>query len=308
MPEQLEAIYGEVSNREAAELLNRAWPRPAMEYSEAYIDWQMNFPGAGRIMGIRSGGALVAMGADTPRRMSLGTEVLQVRIVSFIAVDPAWRGQGLAEEVYRGLLEGIQEPVLTFAMEASAGQRLIEKMYPKMGFQLQRVASCPVMGKLPQGAQSEWEVKERELGLWVEAGAKDVLMAAPNEVEQEHWMRDPRRCCLMRLKNRRTGEEAAAAVAVSRVLQASGEVTESVTVEWVAAEHGALEGLGALADWAAHWYGKPGAVKAANLSCWSREELRLQGWRQISGGFSVWVAAPKGLGLPVISAALGAVT
>lgn len=272
------------------------------------MDWQTTFPGAGRIMGIRRGGVLVAMGADTPRRMSLGKEVLQVRVVSFIAVDPAWRGQGLAELVYRGLLEGIKEPVLTFAIEASPGQRLIEKMYPEMGFQLQRLAASPVMGKLPQGKQSEWEVEVRERGPWVEAGAKDVLMPAPNEVEQAHWIRDPRRCCLVRIKNRRSGEEAAAAVAVSRVLQASGEVSESATLEWLAAERGALEGLGALADWAANWYGKPGVVKAANLSCWSREELRQQGWRQISGGFSVWVAAPKGSGLPAISATSGAVT
>ena len=55
---------------ETAKLLNHAWEAPALDYSAAYMDWQMRFPGAGPFVGIRNElGGLVAFGGATRRRV-----------------------------------------------------------------------------------------------------------------------------------------------------------------------------------------------------------------------------------------------
>jgi GNAT superfamily N-acetyltransferase len=291
---QVEIVEGGDWSRAAAQLLMNAWPRPVLEYTEAGLRWQMEFPGRGRMAGIWHQGQLIALGADTPRRVRWANQEQSLRILSFVAVEPQWRGRGLAAAIYRGLLAGLDSPVLTFALRDSAGARLIENLYPEMGFHLTKLEPCVVLGQLPRRWDEAWQVTEIEAEQWRPASAADVLAMAPDQKEREHWARDPRQGCFVQARHQTSGESVFAWVVISRVLQASGEVSQAVSLECVTGGPGGTGALGAIAAWANRWQGGEGVVRAANLSCWDLQELRQLGWRQISTPFDSWLATPPG--------------
>src|ERR1035437_6426771 len=112
--------------RDASAILEQAWEPPVLHYSPAYLSWQLSFPSAVEMP------AVAAFDGGDP----IGFDAA---IVSFVAVRPAWRGQGVAAGLYRTLLEVLADraiPVVTYAIAESAGHRALLRSYREAGFQI----------------------------------------------------------------------------------------------------------------------------------------------------------------------------
>src|SRR5438067_12967518 len=110
----------------AAPLLRAAWEPPAVHYSAAHLRWQLDFPGQEEPLAALAfeGDLPVGCAAATPRRLCLGEAVDEAYLVSFVAVAASHRRQGVAAQLYAGLLDSIralQRPVVTFAPAGSGG-------------------------------------------------------------------------------------------------------------------------------------------------------------------------------------------
>ncbi|MGE0442813.1 MAG: GNAT family N-acetyltransferase [Gemmatimonadales bacterium] len=135
------AGWGDLAD-EVAALLARAWSPPALEYPAAYLRWQATFPGGEGVhssgVTARDGDRLVGFAAATPRRVAWAGESGWVHVVSFVAVDPDSRGQGLSGTLYDALLGDLAVApsfgVLTFAQEDSNGLAVLEAAYRRNGF------------------------------------------------------------------------------------------------------------------------------------------------------------------------------
>jgi ribosomal protein S18 acetylase RimI-like enzyme len=85
----------------------------------------------GTYLGVRRGGALVAMAGERLRPAGW-TEI------SAVCTDPAHRGQGLAGRLVRAVGHGIRARGETPFLHTSAGNRGAIRLYGSLGFQLRR--------------------------------------------------------------------------------------------------------------------------------------------------------------------------
>jgi ribosomal protein S18 acetylase RimI-like enzyme len=88
----------------------------------------------GTYLGIRRGGALVAMAGERLHPPGW-TEI------SAVCTDPAHRGQGLASQLVRALAHGIRERGEVPLMHASAGNVTAIRLYESLGFSLRTYRS-----------------------------------------------------------------------------------------------------------------------------------------------------------------------
>ena len=93
---------------EASRILEEAWEPPTLRYTPGFLHWQLSFPSAVELPGVAAfeGTDPVGFAAATARRLRCGSAVFDMAIVSFVAVRPAWRGQGIASGLYRVLPGG----------------------------------------------------------------------------------------------------------------------------------------------------------------------------------------------------------
>src|SRR5215471_11502276 len=93
---------------EASSILSEAWPPPSIRYTREYLEWQLAFPSAHEnlpAVAAFDGSTPIGFAAVTARRLRHGSRPFESGIVSFVAVRPMWRAQGIAGEIYQVLLE-----------------------------------------------------------------------------------------------------------------------------------------------------------------------------------------------------------
>jgi GNAT superfamily N-acetyltransferase len=299
MAEVYRRTESDFESADASALLELAWPAPALRYTPEGLLWQSNFPEAGPWVSLRDE-SIYAFGGATRRRVLLPNgDRLNVPLLSFIAVAPERRGQGHARHVYRELLQGLEGPILTFALAASAGADLIERVYPEAGYCLHPLASCAIYARMTGKAQNPPGWTLETLGQTPPSQAwPGVLVSDPSREEWEHWHLDPR---------------------PHAGFLASGSCADGERHEvwfWLV-EQQVRTGQGIRSQWIVETWGgsaSPEAHQAAwqtlvcslsagnaalppipvlqanNLTALSPDLLRLGGWRQIGSPFQSWIA------------------
>jgi ribosomal protein S18 acetylase RimI-like enzyme len=101
----------------------------------------------GTYLGIRRGGALVAMAGERLRPPGW-TEI------SAVCTDPAYRGQGLAGRLVRAVAEGIEARGELAFLHASADNEGAIRVYESLGFHLRRPIPISVIRPAGQDAES----------------------------------------------------------------------------------------------------------------------------------------------------------
>jgi GNAT superfamily N-acetyltransferase len=185
---------------EAASVLQEAWSAPSLFYSADYLAWQFSFPSPLPRLGAvaRESGAVVGFAGMTSRRVSVAGWTGHAAVVSFVAVRPSWRGQGIAGQLYASLLPRIRDletPVVTFAEPEGIGERALLNAYDRASFSHHRIGPCQPYGCVarrddPRGVARI--VSAAELAPVV-ATADAGVRLAPNDAELRHFEADPRR-------------------------------------------------------------------------------------------------------------------
>jgi GNAT superfamily N-acetyltransferase len=292
---------------QASAILSAAWPAPALHYTPEYLRWQLSFPGplpapaaAAFVDSIPAGFA-----ASTHRRLRHGRELIDVLVVSFVAVHPDFRNRGLAAGLYRTLLEaiaGMRLPVVTFAQAGSAGQRAIERAYPDAGFHLQSLGSYPAFACVPRPSlEAEWAPEESgapRLGASFEgvvdacAADRSLLWNAPTEAQQRHYRLDPRPRKLLRLDSGEGAPAAAWALQTAYVTPRGVDSVATIDCAWLNRSRPDL--LPGLAAAVARIWPATAVVNAPSLAGFDPKLLRHAGFRQIGPGFLGYAATPAG--------------
>lgn len=289
---------------EASRILTAAWPPPALRYSPSYLAWQLSFPFEKlpplSIAAFLEGRA-VGFAAATPRMItSLSSHPREVMIVSFIAVDPIARQQGVGHGLYRellGALRGREADVITFAQAGTAGDRLIHLSYPEAGYTLLAFGSYPVFATMTKSAPAagDWEVVAADPPPHPSSFSDQTwLWSHPREVACAHYLRDPRSRRWLNLYRRtRPGEPpvgSAWAVNVEYSTPTGHKLVPSLETVWLPREH--VGGLSALARAAASLGSEPDPqiVMAPNLAYFPTADLRQAGFRQTPTQFQCYLA------------------
>ena len=292
---------------QASAILTAAWPAPALHYTPAYLHWQMSFPGPG---GAPAAAAFVdstpaGFAGSTHRRLRHGPEVIDVLLVSFVAVHPDFRNRGIAAGLYRTLLAAIAAtrlPVITFAQAGSAGQRAIERAYPEAGFQLRSLGSYPGFACAPRASQeTQWICQENTLShngfsvkVAMDACAADrkLVWSAPTDAQWRHYLQDPRPRSLLSLDSG-DSEMAAAWVVQTAYVTAQG-VNSVATIDCAWLNRGRPDLLPGLAAAVARISPAATVVNAPSLAGFDPKLLRHAGFRQVGLGFHGYCATVPG--------------
>jgi GNAT superfamily N-acetyltransferase len=312
-------VEGAAFRRPASELLRSVWRPPALFYSAEYLEWQLSFPGPFPAPAVAAfdGLTLAGFAASMHRRVRYGSAAMDALVVSFVSVHPDFRNRGIAAHLYAHLLGAIGErgvPAITYAQAASAGERAIERSYPRAGFVLHSFGAFPVYGFLVRS--------ETDAQAWVPATAGEELAilrslingvnggvdggiagegricSDPSEAQIAHYLRDPRGRHL--LVERNGDGDAIGAAWVVQVEHTGANGTHSViTIDCVWLSRGQARVLPGLAAAAARLWSEPSSqpgwhermtVQASSLGGFDPQAARQVGFRQIATPFQGYVA------------------
>lgn len=292
---------------QASAILTAAWTAPALQYSSAYLQWQLSFPGpapapaAAAFVDSNPAG----FAGSTHRRLRHGLEIIDVLLVSFVAVHPDFRNRGIAAGLYRTLLAAIAAtrlPVITFAQPGSAGLRAIERAYPEAGFELRSLGSYLGFACAPRAShETQWAREERtpapdgsSIAAAVEACAADrnLLWSAPSDAQWRHYQEDPRPRRLFAL-NAGDGERAAAWVVQTAYVTSQGvDSVAAIDCAWLNRSRPDL--LPGLATAVGRISPAAAVVSAPSLAGFDPKQLRHAGFRQVGPGFHGYCATAAG--------------
>ena len=141
----------------ASRLLEESWPAPHPRFSPEYLRWQLGFPGALPPLAVAAfdGAEPVGFAGATPRCVRFRGKRWDVYVVSFVAVQPAWRGRAVGEALYAAMLERVRArgaPVVTFAAPESAARRVLLRAYAAAGFTVRSLGAFAGHGYLASAA------------------------------------------------------------------------------------------------------------------------------------------------------------
>ncbi|MCE5308235.1 MAG: GNAT family N-acetyltransferase [Acidobacteriales bacterium] len=292
---------------DAARILSASWPIPTLHYSQEYVSWQLGFPGpwpAPAVVAL-DGSTPVGFAASMHRRMRFRAATHDVLVVSFVAVLPRWRNQGVAAGLYRNLLTAVRRfgtPVITFAQATSAGQQVLERAYPAAGYQLCPIGEYPLVGFMAkQNAQRPWRlVAPSEIGPALRKTidslslGENIIWSDPTELQLRHYLHDPRGRYM--LLHRGKDGPRAAAWSVCTELVGSRGIDHVLTTDsvWLPVDRPELlrNLVLTIADRWSAGANRPTVVHAPNLSLFRMATLREQGFRQVAVPFHGYLAVP----------------
>ena len=281
----IRAVSGPEFADNASRVLSAAWAPPALCYSPQYLEWQLSFPGPCEAPAVAafSGKEPVGFAASLHRRVAIAGEPLNALVVTFVAVVPSHQGRGIVQDLYAGLLAGIQRtgfPVITFGRNNTVGQRAIERAYPAANLPVTAFGEYPGYATLPRSSNRDgWRIS-RDLPAIPREPA--LASSSPTEHQFEHYLRDPRGRRLW------VYDEGgwAWATEVEFVSQKGPETVLSLE----AVSGVPLRALPNLA-WSA---GDGRLVQAPNLVGYNPQELRTLGFRQTTTPWiGYWAGAPS---------------
>ncbi len=304
---EFQLVSGPAFAPQASAILTAAWPVPSLHYTPEYLRWQLSFPGpvAAPAVAAFVDSKPAGFAGSTHRRLRHGSEVIDVLLVSFVAVHPDFRNRGIAGGLYRTLLAaiaGTRLPVITFAQAGSAGQKAIERAYPEAGFELRSLGSYPGFACAPRALEeTQWICDDGTSSLDRSpiAGAvnacatdRDLFWSAPSDAQWSHYVQDPRARRLFSLKS--SDGESAAAWMVQTEYTTAQEVSSVAAIDCAWLNRSRPDLLPGLAAAVARISSAATVVNAPSLAGFDPKLLRQAGFRQVGSGFHGYCATPSG--------------
>jgi GNAT superfamily N-acetyltransferase len=306
-------VEGACFAAEASALLQAAWKPPALNYSAEYLRWQLSFPGPFPAPAVAAfdGSKPVGFAASTYRQIQFHLAAADVVVVSFVAVDPGSRNQGIAAALYAHLLEAIRAKgalVITFGQSGSTGQRAIERAYLKAGFELHPFGSYPVYGCLvkPEAPTLGWTpcspgTEAEALDSALQSCAREnsespgaLVWSGPSDAQVRHYRTDPRERQLL-VERDNTGAVTGAAWAVRQELVGPAGIGAIGSIDCAWIRRDAVSSLPGLAAATARLWPERGSqtITAPSLLGFDPQAMRRLGIRQIAAGFAGYAASPN---------------
>jgi GNAT superfamily N-acetyltransferase len=258
---------------------------------------------------VEADGSLSGFAGATPRRLRLNGMSDYAYLVSFVAVRPDCRGQGLAARLYAALLAEIQQaerPVITFAAEGTAGERALRQAYPASGWTLSSLGPCTVHGGLPRTASGEVAAviapTLESVAALAESQAGDgVLWNSPDAVGVAHYAAGPGRRTV-RVGAADGTSTVAGIVAGAEFVTARGIESSPVVETAFVPFQPEIAGISTLVSEAAALVPGGGPVLIYNLQGVEASQLRAAGLRRTASPFRVYLAAPSRSNHPFLRA------
>ena len=292
----------------ASRVLRESFPLPCPDYSPEYLRWQLSFPGRNSSIAVAAfdGQEMVGFAAATPRPIRFQQVASECFIVSFVAVRPHWRGQGVAADLYSELLAVVRQttaPILTFASPNSPGQRSLHRAYEVAQIPIRKLGRYPVFGSplsLVTRNASTWGVQESNSAEFIHAletcSENDTISANPNSAVLDHYARDPRPRKLVALTDP-GGEPAGAAMIVCSELRTGTGIERVRTIDFLACCNRDIESWKAVIEFARQQWPQNvsnDAVMLTNVRCSDFLTRRNAGVRQVSIGVEGYIGTSNG--------------
>jgi GNAT superfamily N-acetyltransferase len=294
----------------ASRILQEAWPPPTLRFSADYLRWQFSFPGPLPPLGVIAfdGDEPVGFVGMTPRRLRFRGHSGPAYLHSFGGVRPAWRGRGVAAELYAALLLERREPALPivgWVEEGAGGHRTLTRAASLAGFEvpLPTLGANPVYGYRPGRADSGDPllevVEDAEGTAFLEVarrcGAPDTIWNDPDEVILEHYRRDPRGRVFIVVRGA-DGEAVGAAMLLHAEVVTARQLDRVATVDAVFLPRPNLDTLSSVLRFTARRWappGRPSVVSAPSLWTVPVEVRHAAGLRRMAKGFQGQLEVPS---------------
>jgi GNAT superfamily N-acetyltransferase len=289
----------------ASTILQASWKPPCLYYSPEYLAWQFSFPSPlpNRAVIAFLDDRAVGCVAVTSRRFVFDGAPISAYVLSFVAVDPAARGHGIAALMYSRLLDTItaDTPVIAFAEPGSVGERLLLDAFGKASFQHRPLDACRAMGYVTRsvGYESAAAIITKDYDEFVSLSLvrdQSTIWNNPTAEQWEHYRTDPRSRVMMILRDPEHQPVGTAMVVAAEVLSPQG-LQQVAMLENVVLPNGPAEALVAAFHLSARHCRVSSMVIAPNLSCLDTGLLKKAGTRAIGSVFNAHLFARGGNGL-----------
>ncbi|MBI3949929.1 MAG: GNAT family N-acetyltransferase [Acidobacteria bacterium] len=290
----------------ASRILLQSWPVTCFHYSPDHLRWQFSFPGPYPSVGVAAfdGNEPVGFAAATPRRLRFQQMGSETYVVSFVAVRPAWRGRGIAADLYTCLLGALREaglPIVTFAEPGAVGERALVKAYPSAGFELRTLGRFTTYGYSPRSGAAPTSVQVLEtsdaatiLATIQRRGDHQTLWSDPDCQWLEHNDEDPwlRATVILRLTG---GDGLGCAMIVRSEFVTAKGISLVPMIDQLFLYQPEAEALRALCEFASErWSGPAARTNVTVPNAWGIDPmiLRSAGLRQTPRQFTGYVCSP----------------
>ena len=279
-------------------ILQAAWKPPCLHYSPEYLAWQFSFPADTRPLAAIAfvDGQPMGCVAATSRRFRYAQTEFTGNVLSFVAVDPAASGRGLASRLYTAFLDALplDVPVIAFAEPGSIGERVLITSIARANYRQRSLRVCRAAGYLGKSTGSS-----PPTGVIVRDSVTFDDFAAANRVandigivwtdftpgQWEHYRDDPRGRSMVVIQDLGGAPLGTAMVVTAESVSAQG--LESVTMlEGVALNKPAPDAISAMFRFAAVRARAGSPVIASNLSYIDHEVIRAAGSRALPSSFN----------------------
>lgn len=222
----------------ASQILLASWPRPCLDFSPQYLHWHFGFPGSLPAIAVlaHDGATPIGFGGLTPRRVRFCEASQAVYLLSFVAVRPEWRGQGVATAIYSELFTAAPAgiPLVVFALRNSEGERLLRRACEEAGRYNHTLGEYCLRGYsrvegdghalVPPAAEAS---VDEFLAVAERCHDKETLWVDVNRDIVAHWLSHPWPQCL--LVSRATAERPASAAVIMREQTLEGRSQRAIT-------------------------------------------------------------------------------
>jgi GNAT superfamily N-acetyltransferase len=278
---------------EAAALLRQSWAAPCLRYSDAYVKWQLTFPGAvpSRAVSASDDGLTVGFVALIPREIATPNGPASIYVMTFFAVHPRYRGARVGSELARRIVEISDRPILTYTEPGSHSERAFMQSAAARRWTFRHVA---VLRTYAGGASPRPEgsivarpaTVEEFIAATRTREPASVAWSQPTLAPARHYLSDPRGACFAVAEGKHGETLGAALIVRSEVLTADG-AEDVPAVDMVHLRDRHAETLSAFRMFALERWKGPSIVTAPNLDVVPAAAIRQSGFRATRSAFNV---------------------
>lgn len=278
---------------EAAALLRQSWGPPCLRYSDAYVRWQLTFPGTvpPRAVSASDNRRMIGFVALIPREIATRNGPATIYVMTFFAVHPEYRGARIGTELARRIVEIADRPILTYAEPGAHSERAFAQAATARGWTFRHVAALRTYAG-GASAQPTPSIVARPATLEEFIAATrahestPVAWSQPTRAPARHYLSDPREACLAVAEGKHGEMLGAALIVRSELLTADGaEDVPSVDMVHLRERH--AETLSAFRRFALERWNGPSIVTAPNLDVVPAAAVRQSGFRATRSAFNL---------------------
>jgi hypothetical protein len=282
----------------AACLLRQSWTPPCLLYSDAYVKWQLAWPGSVRARAIvaTAGTQIVGLIAIVPRRIRMRDRVSVVYVLSFFAVHPDQRGERVGAEMADRILAMSDRPTLAYTAPGASSERILARAAASRGWTFRRSCELRTYVRAAAGDHDRRAaVREATVPEFLAAvdrcgGQSVIAWSAPTVEYLQYYVADPRGACLAIARDSSSQTLGGALIVRSQVITARG-VEHVPSLDSVFLEDPSATVISALATFARHrWpHDDTSVVTAPNLQTVAAGPIRSSDFRATRSAFNLSV-------------------